>query len=100
MTDEDIKLENVISPTEMFARFGEIGDFVNRNGDIYIDSFHFAAELLRTAHEGIDYESLARNIPHVYRKIVEKARNYEGQSFWDVVSGRRLEKSNALLMRS
>jgi len=95
MTDEDIKLENVISPTEMFARFGEIEDFVNRKGNVYINSFHFAAELLRTTHKGIYYESLARNAPYVYRKIVGKARNYKGQSFWDVISERRLKKSNA-----
>jgi hypothetical protein len=47
--------------------------------------------LLRHSHEGLSYGSISRNIPYVYRRIIEEAKNEEIPSIFDVVLERRLE---------
>lgn len=87
----DIKLENVLSPTEMWEKFGDIKDWKLYGGQVYINSNYLMAELLRGTRGETDYKVLIRNIPYAYRRIVKEAENSRGPSVFDVVSKRRLE---------
>ena len=93
MKEQEIKFENILSPLEMWERFGDVQDW-KKDGEVYINVFYFVAELLRTAYEGIRYEKLFEGIPYAYRRILDRAENSKGPSVWDVVSERRLKKSS------
>jgi len=88
---DDIKLENVLSPTEMWEKFKDIKDWILDRKQVYINSSYFMAELLRGTRGETSYKVLSRNIPYAYRRIVDEAESSREPSVFDVVLGRRLE---------
>jgi hypothetical protein len=88
---DDIKLENVLSPIEMWRKFRDIKDWILDRRQVYINSSYFMAELLRGTHGETSYKVLSRNIPYAYRRIVKEAESSRGPSALDVVLERRLE---------
>jgi len=93
MIEQEIKLENVLPPTEMWERFGDVQDWIKYGGEFYINSFYFAAELLRSAHKGLNYPDMMKDIPYAYRRIVNRAENSRGPSVLDVVLERILREA-------
>ena len=87
---QEIKWENVLSPTEMDGIFKVVRPWINDGAEIYINSDYFSKMLLRHSHEGPNYRAISRNIPYAYRRIIEEAKNEERPSVLDVVLERRL----------
>jgi hypothetical protein len=88
---DDIKLENILPPIEMWKKFRDIKDYILDGGQVYINSNYFMAELLRGTRGETRYKVLSRNIPYAYRRIVKEAESSSGPSIFDVVLERRLE---------
>jgi hypothetical protein len=88
---DDIKLENVLTPVEMWRKFGDIEDWKLDGREVYINSSCLMAELLRGTRGETKYEVLVRNVPYAYRRIVKEAESSREPSVFDVVLGRRLE---------
>jgi hypothetical protein len=88
---DDIRLENILSPIEMWRKFRDIKDWILYRRRVYIDSNYFMAELLRGTRGETSYKVLSRNIPYAYTRIVKKAESSKGPSVLDVVLERRLE---------
>ena len=91
MKQDDIKLENVLSPIEMWRKFGYIQDWILDGRQVYINSSCFMAELLRSTRGETSYKVLSRHVPYAYRRIINRAESSRGPSVFDVVLGRRLE---------
>jgi len=93
---EAIKWENILSPQEMKERFGSVKYKVTKGGEeIYINSDYFVARLLDTMHEKLSYRVISRNIPYIYRRIVEEAKSSKDPSLWDAILERRTKKSSS-----
>ncbi|OGI12574.1 hypothetical protein A3K64_01565 [Candidatus Micrarchaeota archaeon RBG_16_36_9] len=98
---DEIKWENILTPEEMFERFNCINYWIKKDGDVYINSNHFMSMLLKPVHEDTKdfdriYRIVSRNIPYVYKRIVEEAKNERKYSTLEIVSERRLGSSSNL----
>jgi hypothetical protein len=79
---QEIKWDNVLSPTEMDGIFKVVRPWINDGAEIYINSDYFSQMLLRHLHEGPSYRVISRNIPYVYRRIIEEAKMKKDHLFW------------------
>lgn len=89
---DDIKLENILSPIEMWRKFGDIQDWILDGRRVYINSSYFMAELLRGTRGETSCDVLNRHVPYAYRRIVNRAESSGGPSDLDAVLRRRLEE--------